>query len=114
MTNTEKAVFFGQVSDETLAYNHTKKNMRTSINTLRYLIEQINIAKENPLTPYTRDGEKLVANIGNFHLSQAYGGVCVNEIANEAGGCRMPIWCGHIPKRDAEMQLRAYLMGLNA
>jgi len=86
--------------------------MRTNIATLQSLIERINIATNSPATPYSRNGEKLTANIGNFHLSQAYGGVCVHRMANDAGGITTPIWHGHITKKEAEAKMRAFLAGL--
>ena len=88
--------------------------MRTSIATLKTLVEQINIAKNAPLTPYTNDNWKMRGNVGNYHLSQAYGGVCVHLMANENGGVTTPIWHGHIAKRDAENMIRAFLRGMNA
>ena len=88
--------------------------MRTSIKTLEYLVSQINTLTDSPATPYTRDGDKMKANIGNFHLSQAYGGVCVHRMANESGGCTTPIWSGHGTKKEAEMKLRAFICGLQA
>lgn len=88
--------------------------MRTSIKTLKALVNQINIAKGAPLEPWSRVDGKLQANIGNFHLSQAYGGVCVHCMNNEGGGITTPIWQGHIPKRDAEGMIRAFLRGMEA
>jgi hypothetical protein len=92
--------------------NTTQKNMRTNIKTLQYLVNQINTLTNSPATPYTRQGDKMEANIGNYHLSQAYGGVCVHRMANESGGCTTPIWSGHGTKKEAEMKLRAFICGL--
>lgn len=86
--------------------------MRTTVNTLNALLREINVAKDMPLKPYTRTDGKLKANVGNYHLSQAYGGVCVHRMANEHGGCTTPIWHGHIPKREAESMIRAYMRGM--
>ena len=88
--------------------------MRTSIKTLKYLVNQINSLTGSPDTPYTRAGDKMTANIGNYHLSQAYGGVCVHRMENESGGCSTPIWSGHGTKKEAEMKLRAFICGLQA
>ena len=86
--------------------------MRTSIKTLEYLVNQINELTNSPLTPYSRTGEKFTGNIGNFHISQAYGGVCVHRMANTSGGVNTPIWQGHISKREAESQIRSFIRGL--
>lgn len=86
--------------------------MRTSIKTLAILCDFINSKLETPQTPYSQIDGKIKANIGNFHLSQAYGGVCVHRMENDAGGVSTPIWYGHIPKKEAESLMRAYLRGL--
>lgn len=88
--------------------------MRTSIQTLKTLVNEINNFKGMPLEPYSRIDGKLQANIGNYHLSQAYGGICVHRMANENGGITTPIWGGHVPKREAENMIRAFLKGLEA
>lgn len=87
--------------------------MRTSIKTLETLCEWINKATNSPLTPYTRteDG-KFRANIGNFHLSQAYGGVCLHRMHNDGGGVTCPLGNGHISKKELEAKMRAFLLGL--
>lgn len=86
--------------------------MSTSKKTLEKLCELINTATGSPLTPYTRTESGLTANIGNFHLSGAYGGVCVHRMHNQSGGVTEPIWSGHISKAKAETKMRAYLAGL--
>jgi len=86
--------------------------MSTSKKTLEALCELINTATGSPLTPYTRTESGLTANIGNFHLSGAYGGVCVHRMHNDGGGITEPIWSGHISKAKAETKMRAYLAGL--
>ena len=86
--------------------------MSTSIKTLEAVCEFINKAMGSPLTPYTRTESGLTANIGNFHLSLAYGGVCVHRMDNDGGGITEPIWSGHISKAKAENKMRAYLRGL--
>jgi hypothetical protein len=86
--------------------------MSTSKKTLEALCELINTATGSPLTPYTRTESGLTANLGNFHLSGAYGGVCVHRMHNQSGGVTEPIWSGHISKAKAETKMRAYLRGL--
>ena len=86
--------------------------MSTIKKTLEALCELINTATGSPLTPYTRTESGLTANLGNFHLSGAYGGVCVHRMHNQSGGVTEPIWSGHISKGKAEVKMRAYLAGL--
>lgn len=69
----------------------------------------------NPETAWVKNADgRMVAQIGNYHLSGAYGGVCVHCMHNDGGGVTTPIWGGHIPKREAEALMRAYLRGLEA
>jgi hypothetical protein len=75
-------------------------------------IEYINTVLGTPLTPYTKTDSGLSANIGNLHLSQAYGGYCVHRMHNDAGGVSTPIWAGHIPARDAYERICAFVNGL--
>lgn len=85
---------------------------RTSIKTLESIVGWINDATNSPATPYTRDETGAHANVGNFHLSQAYGGVCLQRMVNDAGGVSCPIGAGHMPKRELEGRLRAFYEGI--
>ncbi len=79
---------------------------------LQSRIETINSILNRPATPYSQVDGKLVANIGNFSLSQCYGGYCVHLMVNDGGGVSTPIWYGHIPARDAYERLSAFIAGL--
>lgn len=79
---------------------------------LQARIETINSILNRPLTPYSQTDGKLVANIGNFSLSQCYGGYCVHLMCNDGGGVSTPIWNGHIPARDAYERISAFIAGL--
>lgn len=83
----------------------TKKLLQARIDTINSILGM-------PETPYTRTNDKLVANIGNFSLSQAYGGYCVHRMCNEHGGASTPIWICHISARDAYERLSAFIAGL--
>lgn len=86
---------------------------RTTIKCLETLCQWINERTGSPLTPYTRgeDGRQK-ANIGNYHLSHAYGGVCLHRMHNESGGVTTPLIHGHVPKRELETAMRAFLAGI--
>ena len=76
-------------------------------------VDLINETTGSPLKPWTRDDNgRNKANIGNYHISGAYGGVCLHQIVNESGGVRDVFSCGHIPKRELHNQMRAFLRGL--
>jgi len=50
--------------------------------------------------------------IGNFHLSHAYGGVCLHRMVNEGGGVTDIFGCGHVTKRDLANRMQAFIKGL--
>lgn len=89
--------------------------MRTSIKTLEALCKQINILTGSPATPWTRgeDGRNR-ANVGNYHLSGAYGGVCLHQMNNDGGGVTTPLVSYHVPKKELEIAMRAFIAGLEA
>jgi hypothetical protein len=58
------------------------------------------------------DNGKYQSNIGNYHISHAYGGVCLHRIVNEGGGITCPIIGGHVPKRELFNLIHAYIKGL--
>lgn len=88
--------------------------MTTRITTaqLETLIARLNRITNSPETPWTRVDGRHVANIGNYHLSGAYGGVCVHRMANTSGGVSSPIVGHHVPKRELFELLYAYIRGI--
>lgn len=80
---------------------------------LKAVVERINLITGMPLEAYTKDKNgKLKANVGNYHLSYAYGGVCLHRMHNDAGGVNTPINSGFTTKRDLYNQMQAYIKGL--
>jgi len=77
---------------------------------LNSLCERINSAQKTPAKPYERIDDKLIGQVGNYHISGAYGGWCLYQIANVSGGVRDVFSCGHITKRDLYNRMRAYLL----
>ena len=75
---------------------------------LRAIVERINRVTGSPMEPYT-NGK---ANIGNYHLSFAYGGVELDRMVR--GGVTCPLGGGHVPKRELAERMWAYLAGLEA
>ena len=69
---------------------------------------RLNRLTHSPETPYT-DGK---ANIGNFHISHAYGGVCLHRMYNAGGGITTPLNACHAPKRELYAALHAFLDGI--
>lgn len=98
------------------ASNHNYRGIimeRITDKNLQALCDRINRIKGAPMEPYSKgeDG-RYVANVGNYHLSHAYGGVSLECMVNEAGGVSTPFGCGHITKRDLWNRMQAYLLGL--
>jgi hypothetical protein len=90
------------------------KNMRTSLKTLETLCRWINERTGSPLEPYTKDENgNFRANVGNYHLSGAYGGYCLHRMHSEGGGVTTPLIHGHVPKRELETAMRAFLAGID-
>ena len=69
-----------------------------TISDLKNALHALNVAKGFETSPYKGNTNK--SNIGNFHLSRAYGGFNVHQIANEAGGVTEPSGGGHVTKRE--------------
>lgn len=79
---------------------------------LQYAIDRLNRATDSPMTPYTKRADGTCeANIGNFHLSHAYGGVSVHRMQSSSGGVTTPITAGHVPKRELYNCLHAFIAG---
>lgn len=79
---------------------------------LQYAIDRLNRATDSPMTPYTKRADGTCeANTGNFHLSHAYGGVCVHRMHDSGGGVTTPITAGYVPKRELYNCLHAFIAG---
>lgn len=82
---------------------------------LEYLVERINVETGSPLEPWTKRADgTLKANIGNYHLSGAYGGYCLHRMLNDGGGVTTPLVSGHVPKRELYNRMRSFLDGIVA
>ena len=75
---------------------------------LQAKVDYLNKITGSPAAPWI-DGK---AQIGNFHISHAYGGVCLHRMYNEGGGVSSPLSTGHITKRELAGLLDAYLAGI--
>lgn len=87
--------------------------MRITRKTLQPVVDRLNRLTNSPMEPWTRgeDG-RFLANIGNFHLSGAYGGWSLHRVVNECGGISDVFRCGHVPARDLYNQIHAFLRGI--
>lgn len=87
--------------------------MRITKKDLDAVCKRINIEMCMALEPYTKVDGKYIANIGNYHLSGAYGGYALHRMCNQGGGIT-DIFHGHMPKRDLYGKMHAYLDGIYA
>lgn len=85
--------------------------MRITDKDLEAVCLRINRTLNRPETTWTKTETGPRANIGNFHLSGAYGGVALHCICSDGGGVN-DIFGGHMPKRDLYNRMQAYLKGL--
>ena len=83
----------------------TRKDLDGAVNLL-------NRITNNPSDPYSGEHGKWVANIGNFHISGAYGGVALHQTMNEAGGIRDIFQQGHMPICELYNLIHAYRKGI--
>ena len=80
---------------------------------LEYLVERINEATNSPKASYAKTEEGYKANIGNYHLSYAYGGVKLERMCNEGGGVNTVSTGGFGTKRELYDWMKAYLDGMS-
>lgn len=77
------------------------------------IVTRINRAAGTPLTYNDKQPDgKFKANIGNYHLDFAYGGVRLVQTQNEGGGIRNVTTGGYGTKRELYHQMLAYLAGI--
>ena len=81
---------------------------------LKAQVDRLNRETNNPSTPYVREGEKFTAQIGNYHLSGAYGGYSLHRMETDGGGISDVFGSGHITKRDLSARISAMLCGIHA
>jgi hypothetical protein len=84
---------------------------------LQALAARLNAITGSPATAWRQEVDaqgrsRNVANVGNFHISHAYGGVCLHRMSNTGGGVHTVLSYGHVPKRELYNQMRAYIAGM--
>ena len=81
---------------------------------LQARIKRLNEMTNSPMEYMTvqADGSRVI-NIGHYHLSFAYGGVCLHRTTNNGGGVRTPLISYHTTKRHLYDLLNAYMDGMH-
>ena len=88
---------------------------RITISQLEAVTDILNRMTGNPATPYGKNAEGVwTSNLGNFHISRAYGGFALHQMATNGGGVRDVLYTGHIPARALFDLIHAYRAGLEA
>lgn len=86
--------------------------MRITIKDLEACVTLINTKLNLPQTTWVKTKSGPKSNIGNYHLSECYGGVALHRVANESGGVD-DIFGSHMPKRELYNRMQAYIRGLS-
>ena len=81
---------------------------------LQAVCDRINRVAGTPLSPWTHDAAtgRNTANIGNYHIDGAYGGVSLHQMLSDGGGMRDVFRCGHVSKRELSKLMFAFIDGL--
>lgn len=79
---------------------------------LENLVDWINKLTGNPLQSYTKTESGYKSNIGNYHISGAYGGVTIYQMITDGGGVRDVLYCGFTTERDLYNRLQAFIKGI--
>lgn len=75
------------------------------------LVNSINERTNSPAKPWSIVDGKNVSNVGNYHLSSAYGGTKLEQMV-EGGGVRDVLNTGFASNRELFNRMHAYLNGL--
>lgn len=78
---------------------------------LESAVNRINVMTNNPIEPYSKVDDKYIANVGNYHLSGAYGGYTLHRMHNLSGGVSDVFQCGHVSKRELMNRIQAFING---
>jgi hypothetical protein len=84
--------------------------MRTTLAQIEALIAELNKQLDRPSKPYIKENGKLTAQIGNFHLYQAYGAYGLHEMATDGGGIRQTTQLG--TKKELYNALHKLIQGV--
>ena len=83
-----------------------------TLSMLKAKIDYLNELTNSPAKPYENVNGSLKANIGNFHLYQAYGAYGLHRMVNEGGGVTDQHVYGLHTKRELFYRLTAFINGL--
>lgn len=61
---------------------------------------------------WTRESGTLRATVGAYYIDGAYGGYALYRLMNESGGSTDVLRVGHVPKRELQRLMFAFLEGI--
>ena len=82
--------------------------MRINSSDLENAVKRLNTLTGSPET-YMTDGK---SNVGHYHLSWAYGGVCLHRLASEWGAVNQVFGGGYGTKRELFEKINAFISGI--
>ncbi len=85
---------------------------RVKMRDLYILVDRINELTNNPKETYIKTKNKLEAQIGNYHLSGAYGGWQLQQIVNVGGGVKTHLNTGFGTKKELYLAMQNYINGI--
>lgn len=92
--------------------NSTQMTTRINRAHLDAKADTLNVMMKTPAAPYRTVDGKAAANVGNYHISGAYGGYCLHRMATEGGGAHDVFSVGHVPARELAGLMSAYMAGM--
>lgn len=79
------------------------------------VIKRLNNLTHSPLEPYSKSiTGKFTANIGCYHLDQAYGGNKLVRMQNASGGISDVLSTGFVSKRELYNHIQSFIRGIEA
>ena len=89
--------------------------MRVTRKDLDYLVTRINEITDSPQEYITTTPNgKFKANIGNYHIEGAYGGVRLSRVSTDGGGITTVSTTGFGTKKELYNWMSAFIAGLTA
>lgn len=79
---------------------------------LQGVVDRINRVTKSPTVSYMQVDGKLVAQVGNFHLDYAYGGVSLRRMVTDVGGCDNVLSIGYVTKGELYRLMHAFIRGI--
>ncbi|MBT7929732.1 hypothetical protein HN682_07440 [Candidatus Peregrinibacteria bacterium] len=86
--------------------------MRISIKDLERKIDYLNEITVNNVEPWSRKESGLTANVGNYHLSGAYGGWELHQMYNTGGAVTDVLGSGYLPKKELYYRICSFINGI--